>query len=159
RHARHSAERTHRPSLHDRRRALLRRPSGGALCTPRAPDDAGRVAWPRPPWRHPRRRARRRRARGRRRDPPRSRRAEHAVTLDWHTSAFPELRPGPPWVMEEMIRAQAALPDDLSGLQAADQIHDAARRALAAGDEVTVVGCGTSEHGAMAIAALLRDGL
>jgi glutamine---fructose-6-phosphate transaminase (isomerizing) len=33
------------------------------------------------------------------------------LTLDWHTSDYPELRPGPAWVMEEMIHAQAALPD------------------------------------------------
>ena len=26
------------------------------------------------------------------------------MTDDWHTSDYPELRPGPPWVMEEMIR-------------------------------------------------------
>jgi fructoselysine-6-P-deglycase FrlB-like protein len=81
------------------------------------------------------------------------------LTFDWHTSDYPELRPRPPWVMEEMIRAQAALPDGLAGLDAARVIHHAAARALAAGDEVIVVGCGTSEHAAMAIAALLRDGL
>jgi fructoselysine-6-P-deglycase FrlB-like protein len=61
--------------------------------------------------------------------------------------------------MEEMIRAQAALPDRLAGLDAARAIRDAAARALAAGEEVVVVGCGTSEHAALAIAALLRDGL
>jgi len=61
--------------------------------------------------------------------------------------------------MEEMIRAQAALPDDLAALDGAHAIHGAAARALAAGEEVVVVGCGTSEHAAMAIAALLRDSL
>ena len=81
------------------------------------------------------------------------------MTLDWHTSDYPELRPHPPWVMEEMIRAQAALPDGIAGLDAARAIHHAAARALAAGDEIIVVGCGTSEHAAMAIAALLADGL
>jgi glutamine---fructose-6-phosphate transaminase (isomerizing) len=81
------------------------------------------------------------------------------LTLDWHTSDYPELRPGPPWVMEEMIRAQAALPDALTGLDSARAIQNAAARALAAGDNVLVVGCGTSEHAAMAIAALLADGL
>ena len=77
------------------------------------------------------------------------------MTDDWHTSDYPDLRPGPPWVMEEMIRAQAALPDDLAALDGAHAIHAAAARALAAGDEIVVVGCGTSEHAAMAIAALL----
>jgi fructoselysine-6-P-deglycase FrlB-like protein len=79
--------------------------------------------------------------------------------LDWHTSDYPELRPGPPWVMEEMIRAQATLPEGLANLDAARAIHGAATRALADGDEVIVVGCGTSEHAAMAIAALVVDGL
>ena len=81
------------------------------------------------------------------------------MTDDWHTSDYPDLRPGPPWVMEEMIRAQAALPDDIAALDGAHAIHAAAVRALAAGEEIVVVGCGTSEHAAMAIAALLRDGL
>ena len=81
------------------------------------------------------------------------------MTVDWYTSDYPDLRPGPPWVMEEMIRSQAALPDGLAGLDAAHAICDAASRALAAGDEVIVVGCGTSEHGAMAVAALLGDAL
>jgi fructoselysine-6-P-deglycase FrlB-like protein len=81
------------------------------------------------------------------------------MTDDWQTSDYPELRPGPPWVMEEMIRAQAALPDDLAAVDGAHAIHAAAARALAAGQEIVVVGCGTSEHAAMAIAALLRDGL
>lgn len=81
------------------------------------------------------------------------------MTADWYTSDFPELRPGPPWVMEEMIRAQADLPGRLAESDAAGAIRDAAVAALAGGDEVVVVGCGTSEHGAMAIAALLRDGI
>ncbi len=81
------------------------------------------------------------------------------MTDDWHTSDYPDLRPGPPWVMEEMIRAQAALPDDIAALDGAHAIHAAAARALAAGEEIVVVGCGTSEHAAMAVAALLRDGL
>jgi fructoselysine-6-P-deglycase FrlB-like protein len=74
---------------------------------------------------------------------------------------FPELRDGPPWVTEEMVAAQPALvralldapPDGLSDVTAA--IRDAQR----AGHPITVIGCGTSEHGAMAIAALLEDAL
>jgi glucosamine--fructose-6-phosphate aminotransferase (isomerizing) len=81
------------------------------------------------------------------------------LTLDWHTSDYPELRPHAPWVMEEMILAQGALPEGIDGLDAGRAIHHAAARALAAGDEIIVVGCGTSEHAAMAIAALLADGL
>ena len=81
------------------------------------------------------------------------------MTDDWHTSDYPDLRPGPPWVMEEMIRAQVALPDDIAARDGAHAIHAAAARALAAGEEIVVVGCGTSEHAAMAIAALLQDAL
>jgi glucosamine--fructose-6-phosphate aminotransferase (isomerizing) len=74
----------------------------------------------------------------------------------WHTDDFPELRSGPPWVMEEMVAAQPAAvralldspPDGVSEVAAA--IGDG---------PVTVVGCGTSEHGAMAIAALLDEAL
>lgn len=61
--------------------------------------------------------------------------------------------------MEEMIRLQATLPDGIVGLDAAGTIHQAAAQALAAGEEITVVGCGTSEHAAMAVATLLVDGL
>jgi glutamine---fructose-6-phosphate transaminase (isomerizing) len=76
---------------------------------------------------------------------------------DWHTDAYPELRSGPPWVMEEMVAAQPALaremlsspPDGLTELAAA----------IRSGEPVTVVGCGTSEHGALAIAALLNEAL
>ena len=74
---------------------------------------------------------------------------------------FPELRDGPPWITEEMVAAQPALvrglldapPDGVTGVTAA--IRDAQR----AGDPITVIGCGTSEHGAMAIAALLAEAL
>src|ERR687895_2365730 len=79
----------------------------------------------------------------------------------WHTDEYPELRSGPPWVMEEMVAVQPAAarallespPEGVTGLAAA--IGDAAE----AGAPVSVVGCGTSEHGAMAIAALLDEAL
>jgi glucosamine--fructose-6-phosphate aminotransferase (isomerizing) len=80
---------------------------------------------------------------------------------DWHTDEYPELRSGPPWVTEEMVAAQPALartllespPDGIAEVAAA--VGDAAR----AGEPVTVVGCGTSEHGALAIAALVDEAL
>ena len=34
-------------------------------------------------------------------------------TLDWHNHDFPELRPGPPWVMQEMIAAEPAVVEQL----------------------------------------------
>lgn len=76
---------------------------------------------------------------------------------DWHTDAFPELRPERPWVMQEMIAAQPALVEALlstppAGVPAAAvMLSDA----LARHQHVTVCGCGTSEHAAHGIAAML----
>jgi glucosamine--fructose-6-phosphate aminotransferase (isomerizing) len=76
---------------------------------------------------------------------------------DWHTEDFPELRAGPPWVMQEMIAAQPAVVEALLSSPPPDT--RAAAEAIAAALEdtrpVTVCGCGTSEHAAHAIAALL----
>jgi len=70
---------------------------------------------------------------------------------------IPELRSGPPWVMEEMIAAEPGLAELIRGQAAvAGAIADAARRALEDGAAVVVTGCGTSEHAAMAVAALLE---
>ena len=75
----------------------------------------------------------------------------------WHTDAYPELRPGPPWVMQEMIAAQPALVEAL--LNSPPPGTSAAAEAIAAALEhnhpVIVCGCGTSEHAAHGIAALL----
>ena len=64
---------------------------------------------------------------------------------------FPELRDGPPWVMEEMIASQ---PDLLEGIASG---ADTAATALTLRGKgpLEVVGCGTSEHAAMGIAAML----
>lgn len=75
----------------------------------------------------------------------------------WHTDAFPELRSGPPWVMQEMIAAQPALvhslldnpPPHTSGAAAAIAV------ALESNRPIVVCGCGTSEHAAHAIVALI----
>jgi len=77
--------------------------------------------------------------------------------MSWHTEDHPELRDGPPWVMEEMIAAQPALAEAILDAPApvAAAIGRAVDAALAAGQPVTVVGCGTSEHGARGIAALI----
>jgi glucosamine--fructose-6-phosphate aminotransferase (isomerizing) len=78
--------------------------------------------------------------------------------LGWHDNTYPELRAAPPWVMEEMIRSQPALAEPiLAGEVAAiaELVADAAR-----GDApIVVTGCGTSEHAAMGIAALLDEAL
>jgi fructoselysine-6-P-deglycase FrlB-like protein len=75
----------------------------------------------------------------------------------WHSDAYPELRPGPPWVMQEMIAAQPALAEQLLGSPppSAAGIAGEITSALAAARPVTVTGCGTSEHGAHAVASLI----
>jgi glucosamine 6-phosphate synthetase-like amidotransferase/phosphosugar isomerase protein len=66
-------------------------------------------------------------------------------------SDMPELRDGPPWAMEEMILAEPGLVAPIfassAALEAAEWIRET--------DTVVVTGCGTSEHAAMAGAALL----
>jgi glutamine---fructose-6-phosphate transaminase (isomerizing) len=73
----------------------------------------------------------------------------------------PELRAGPPWVTEEMVAAQPALARALldSPPEGLPSFAAAVREASEAGMPVSVVGCGTSEHGAMAIAELLSAAL
>src|SRR3954454_5239204 len=85
-------------------------------------------------------------------------------------SDTPELRPGPPWAMEEMIAAQTALPAAICGHPAAAQIAAWVGAAATAGEPVRGVGCGTreqagvggggtSEHAAMAGAPMLGEAL
>ena len=71
----------------------------------------------------------------------------------WHTDDFPELRDGPPWVMQEMIEAQPGLLEEIASAV------DTAPLALLARvpGALTVVGCGTSEHAALAVAEILSD--
>ncbi len=80
---------------------------------------------------------------------------------DWYTDEYPELRDGPPWVMEEMIVAERDLPAAIVGSPdpAAAAIMAAARAAAERGEPVVVTGCGTSEHGSMAVAAQLAEAL
>src|SRR4051794_1398545 len=65
-------------------------------------------------------------------------------------SETPELRDGPPWVMEEMILAEPGIVDAILADEAA---REAAR--WIEGRPVLTTGCGTSEHAAMAGALLL----
>jgi len=79
----------------------------------------------------------------------------------WLTDEYPELRAGPPWVMEEMILAERDLPAailDGAGEETA-QVAAAIRDAVALSAPIVVTGCGTSEHGAMAVAALIADAM
>jgi glutamine---fructose-6-phosphate transaminase (isomerizing) len=78
-------------------------------------------------------------------------------TPDWYGAGFPELRPGPPWVMQEMIAAEPALIEQLlrEPPEAAEAIAGTIASALERCQPVVVCGCGTSEHAAQAIAVLL----
>jgi fructoselysine-6-P-deglycase FrlB-like protein len=80
---------------------------------------------------------------------------------DWHTEDFPELRSGPPWVMQEMIAAQPAVVEALlsSPPPGTSAAADAIRGALEDDLPVIVCGCGTSEHAARGVAALLSAAL
>ncbi|HEY5168808.1 MAG TPA: SIS domain-containing protein [Thermoleophilia bacterium] len=77
----------------------------------------------------------------------------------WLTDDFPELRDAPPWVMEEMIFAQAQLAAPILGADRPEvtRLRDAVAMAAAAGEPVVVTGCGTSEHAAVVVAELLTD--
>jgi glutamine---fructose-6-phosphate transaminase (isomerizing) len=76
-----------------------------------------------------------------------------AATPAWHTESFPELRDAPPWVMAEMIEAQ---PDLLEEIATASDVSPLALLTRSA-QPLTVVGCGTSEHAALAVAAMLTE--
>ena len=79
----------------------------------------------------------------------------------WAFMPTPTTRPGPPWAMAEMIAAEPGLADRIAARLLADGSAEAlaslVRGAAAAGAPVVATGCGTSEHAAMAAAAILRD--
>jgi fructoselysine-6-P-deglycase FrlB-like protein len=76
---------------------------------------------------------------------------------------MPPFRSRPPYLMSEMIAAEPALAARLVRRLAADetlgQLADAVRAAVTKGHPIVTTGCGTSEHAAMAIAALLEEAL
>lgn len=80
----------------------------------------------------------------------------------WAGAPTPSLRPGPPFHMTDMIAAEPGLArrllrrlDGADGSAAA--LARAVRAALEAGEPVVVTGCGTSEHGALAVVEILRE--
>jgi fructoselysine-6-P-deglycase FrlB-like protein len=80
----------------------------------------------------------------------------------WTGSSMPPRRPGPPYHMTEMIEAEPALARRILGRllepgSPAAILATAIRGAASAGRPVLVVGCGTSEHGAVAVAEILRE--
>lgn len=80
----------------------------------------------------------------------------------WDEAPTPSLRSGPPFHMTDMIAAEPAFavrlitrfadPEDDAGRLAA-----AIRSTIGAGDPVILTGCGTSEHGARAAGAIIRE--
>ena len=81
----------------------------------------------------------------------------------WAETDMPTPRDGPPWHMTEMIEAEPALAvrilDRLAADGSAARLADAVREQADAGNPIAVVGCGTSEHGARAVAAVLGEAL
>ncbi len=81
--------------------------------------------------------------------------------VPWAGAGQPADRAGPPWLMTLMIAAEPAFAvrclDRLATDGSALRLALALRAAAAAGEPVVVVGCGTSEHGAIGAAAILAD--
>jgi glucosamine--fructose-6-phosphate aminotransferase (isomerizing) len=81
----------------------------------------------------------------------------------WASSEMPRFRSRPPYLMTEMIAAEPALADRVIGrLRRSDamgSLADAVKSAVKSGRPIATTGCGTSEHAAAAIAALLTDAL
>lgn len=81
----------------------------------------------------------------------------------WAASQMPPFRSRPPYLMTEMIatepalaqRVVARLAKDAALARLAEMVTEAARR----GRPILTTGCGTSEHAAMAIAALVNEAL
>jgi fructoselysine-6-P-deglycase FrlB-like protein len=72
----------------------------------------------------------------------------------------PTLREAAPWAMQEMIEAEPELARTVLGQSDdAGALAHLVRSAAAADERVTVTGCGSSEHAALAVAALLDEAL
>ena len=77
----------------------------------------------------------------------------------WHTADYPELRTGPPWVTEEMVASQPALVAPMLANPGVTTLAQLILDVDESGEPIVVTGCGTSEHGAMAVAELLDAAL
>jgi fructoselysine-6-P-deglycase FrlB-like protein len=77
----------------------------------------------------------------------------------WHTDDYPELRSAPPWVTEEMVASQPGLVAPILAHAQATELAQLILGVDESGEPIVVTGCGTSEHGAMAIAELLDAAL
>jgi fructoselysine-6-P-deglycase FrlB-like protein len=83
------------------------------------------------------------------------------ATDPWDYAPTPTLRAAPPYHMTDMIAAEPPLArriiERLAGPGPAADLAAAIRATIAAGDQVILTGCGTSEHGALAAAEILRE--
>ena len=82
----------------------------------------------------------------------------------WAGSEMPARRDGPPYHMTEMIEAEPGLaarllPRLAEPDGAAARLAAAVRASAERGQPIVVTGCGTSEHGALAIVEILREAL
>ena len=81
----------------------------------------------------------------------------------WAASELPAFRGRPPYLMSDMIAAEPALAVRLmlrlSDDDAVEQLVRGIREAASAGLPILTTGCGTSEHAAMGIAAMLTEAL
>ena len=78
---------------------------------------------------------------------------------DWYDPAiYPERRDAAPWVMEDMIGAQASLPEGLRASlgDTAPRLVEMLRAAAGAGEPIVVSGVGTSGHSARTVALILN---
>jgi len=85
------------------------------------------------------------------------------VPEPWAASDMPPVRARPPYLMTEMIAAEPTLAERLihrlTNDAALGQVAAAIRDAAADGHPILTTGCGTSEHAAMGVAALLTEAL
>jgi glucosamine--fructose-6-phosphate aminotransferase (isomerizing) len=86
-----------------------------------------------------------------------------AAPEPWAPSGMPAFRGRPPYLMSEMIAAEPALAERLVHRLSRDEdlerLASALRETAAAGRPIVTTGCGTSEHAAMGLAALLTEAL
>ena len=78
----------------------------------------------------------------------------------WVPSTMPAVRDGPPYALTEMIAAEPAfaerLVDRLGGDRALARLVLGIRSAADSSGRIVITGCGTSEHGALGVADILR---
>ena len=81
----------------------------------------------------------------------------------WASTSTPSIRSGPPYHMTEMIEAEPALAGRVLERLAADgsaaRLADAIRVVAGAREPILIVGCGTSEHGALGSVEILHDAM